>query len=453
MANPSNRRSSLKRSAPFIRPVGPLKLPRPKLLHLDNGMPLYLLHFPEREILKVEVLYRAGRPQEAKPLVARATSRLVREGTRQRSAAELAEYFDFYGAGLSIPISLDFSSYTLFGLYRYRHELLPVFAEMLQEPAFPEQELETYKRNSIQELLLELDKPEVMTYRCLTECIFGTEHPYGYNSSVEGYRALQREDLVEHFDRWFTPTNGVLIASGHVDDDVLRLLNRTFGQIPPRPTPPMPPLPSSDAPPRWVHLPQPNAHQTAIKIGRRMFNRQHPDYNAFSVLNIVLGGYFGSRLMSNLREKRGLTYGIYSSLDALAHDGYFYIAAEVHDQKADLALREIFTEMRRLQEEPIPAAELNMVRNYLSGMLLNGIDGPLNISDLVRAYVAENLPFEAFEAQVYTIQTIDAPALQQLAQHYLNPDAYWVVTAGRKEIVLKEGFECIFRTPKVENHE
>ncbi len=401
-------------------------------------MPLYVLHFPEQEILKVEVVYRAGRPQEAKPLVARATSRLVREGTQQRSAAELAEYFDFYGAGLSIPVSLDFSAYALFALHRYRHELLPVFAEMLHEPAFPEEELETFKRNSIQELLIEIDKAEVLTYRHLTEAIFGAAHPYGYNSSATAYEALQREDLVQHFERWFTPANGMIIASGCVDDDVLRLLNRNFGQTPARPTPPQPTWTVEEHPPQIVHLAHPTSPQTAIKVGRRMFNRHHPDFNDFVVLNTVLGGYFGSRLMTNLREKRGLTYGVYSTIDALVLDGYFYIAAEVHDQRAALALREIFAEMRRLQEEPVSAAELEMVRNYLSGMLLNGLDGPLNISDVVRTMLVENLPFEFFEAQVQAIQSITSEALQQLAQRYLQPEACWVVTAGKYPVSLKK---------------
>ncbi len=434
---PPSRQSS-KRNAPLIRPIGRLTLPRPDLVHLDNGIPLYVLHFPEREILKVEVVYRAGRPQEAKPLVARATSQLVREGSRQRSAAELAEHFDFYGATISIPSSLDFSSYILFALHRYRHELLPVFAEMLQEPTFPETELETFKRNSIQELLIELDKAEVMTYRQLTECIFGAEHPYGYNSTAETYYALQREDLVQHFERWFTPSNAVLVASGRVDSDVLSLLNRAFGQTPPRPIPSQPSWKVADRPPQMVHLHHLKAPQTAIKIGRRMFNRAHPDYNGFSVLNIVLGGYFGSRLMSNLREKRGLTYGVYSSLDTLALDGYFYIAAEVHDQRASLAVREIFAEMQRLRETLIPEDELDMVRNYLSGMLLNGLDGPLNISDMVRTILVENLPFDAFEAQVRAIQTITPEALQTLAQRYLSPEDYWVITAGKRPVLIKK---------------
>jgi len=429
----ANRRSP-KRKAPLVRPVGRLVLPRPRVIPLDNGMPLYALHFSEQEILKVEAVYHAGRPQEEKPLVARATSRLVREGTQQRSAAELAEHFDFYGAALSIPANLDFGIYTLFGLYRYRQELLPVFAEMLHEPAFPEEELETFKRNSIQELLVELDKTEVLTYRQLTECIFGEAHPYGYNSSAAAYEALQRDDLVHYFERWYTPSNGFLIASGRVDDDVIRLLNATFGQSPPRPTPPQPIPVLSDRRPQRVHLSRPQAPQMAIKIGRRLFNRHHPDYNAFNVLNTVLGGYFGSRLMRNLREKRGLTYGVYSTVDALALDGYFYLAAEVHENKAAVALREIYGEIQRLREEPVPEAELEMVRNYLSGMLLNGLDGPLNVSDLVRTMVSEGLPFDAFEAQVQAVQTVSAEVLQQLAQRYLDPQDLWVVTAGKRPV-------------------
>ncbi len=433
MKLPSRRRSP-KRSAPLIRPVGRLTLPRPQQIALDNGTPLYVLHFPEQSILKIEVMYWAGRPWEQRPLVARATSRLVREGTRNRSATELAEYLDFYGAGLSIPVNLDISSYALYTLHRHRRELIPVFAEMLCEPTFPEAELATFKRNSIQELLIELDKPEVLAYRRLTECIFGADHPYGYNSSPEAYAALQRCDLVAHFERCHVPANAAIIASGQVDDEVVRLLNSTFGRTPPGVAPPLPPWPVTAPSPQRVHLEHPRAAQTAIKVGRRMFNRHHPDYNAFSVLSIILGGYFGSRLMNNLREKRGLTYGVYATLDTLLMDGYFYIATEVNEQRVALALREIFAEMRRLQEEPVTEMELNMVCNYLSGMLLNGLDGPLNISDLVHTLLCERLPFEAFETQVQVIQDITPEQIQVLAQRYLSPEDFWVVTVGKGQV-------------------
>jgi zinc protease len=419
-----------KRPAPVIQPVGRLDLPVPQVVRLDNGMPVYVLNFPEQEILKVEAVYRAGRPEEDKRLVSRATARLAREGTRSMAAATIAEHIDFYGGSLSIPSNMDTASFSLFSLHRYIGELLPVFAEILHEPTFPADELATFQRNSVQELFVDLDKEEVLAYRKVTELIFGNEHPYGYNSTPEDYAALTRDDLFRHFERWYTPANGRLFASGRVDESVLGLLNQHFGQTPARGEVPAFESFVPETNRSRLHIPHAGSLQTAIKIGRRLFNRHHPDYNGMYVLNTILGGYFGSRLMMNIREKRGLTYNIYSTADAMLHDGYFYIATEVHTGKVSAALKQIYAEMKNLCEMPVPEAELDMVRNYLLGMLLNGLDGPLNISDVVRTLVTEDLPFDAFDTLVHTIRTISPEQIQHLARRYLQPEDFWVVTVG-----------------------
>lgn len=405
-------------------------LPLPNVIRLDNGLPLYVLDFPGHEILKVEAVYRAGRPEESKRLASRATARMVREGTRTRNAAAIAEHIDFYGGTLSIPANLDTANFLLFSLHKYAAELIPVFAEVLQEPMFPADELETFKRTSIQELLVDLDKVEVLAYRKITELIFGTEHPYGYNSTPEDYTALQTADLEEHFQRWYTPANCRIFVSGHVDGRVLDLLNRHFGQIR-REGAVLAPAPAvADGQPQAIRIQHPGSLQTAIKIGRRLFSRKHPDYNGVFVLNTILGGYFGSRLMMNIREKRGFTYNIYSTADAMLHDGCWYIATEVNSGKATATVKQIFAEMKRLCEEPPSEAELAMVRNYLLGMLLNGLDGPLNTSDLIKSLVTEDLPLDAFDTLVHTIRTITPAQLQELAVRYLQPEAFWTVLVG-----------------------
>ncbi len=426
----SGRKRLPKRPAPLIHPVTRLALPLPRLVRLDNDIPVYVLDFPGQEILKVEAVYRAGRPEETKHLVSRAVARLVREGTRSKSGAEIAEHIDFYGGSLSIPTNLDTAGFSLFSLHKYAHELLPVFAEILHEPTFPADEIETFKRNSVQELLVDLDKEEVLAYRKVTELIFGTNHPYGYNSVPEDYAALMREDLVQHFDKWYTTANCRLFASGQVDESVLHLLNQHFGQTPKRGITPDERLRAPENKPHRLHIPHPGSLQTAIKIGRRLFARHHPDYNGMYVLNTILGGYFGSRLMMNIREKRGFTYNIYSTADAMLHDGCFYIATEVHTGKVPVAIKQIFVEMKNLCDTPVPEKELEMVRNYLLGMLLNGLDGPLNISDVVKTLVLEDLPFETFDALVHTIRTITPEQIKLLAQRYLQPEDFWVVTVG-----------------------
>jgi predicted Zn-dependent peptidase len=222
----------------------------------------------------------------------------------------------------------------------------------------------------------------------------------------------------------------MLFVSGEVTDRVLQLLNQTLGQTPSRGQKPAFSWNHPMPPPARQHVAHPGALQTAIKIGRRMFHKKHPDYNGMYVLNTILGGYFGSRLMLNIREKRGYTYNIYSSLDAMMHDGYFYVATEVNSDKTQTTVKQIFREMRRLQEQPVPTEELNMVRNYLMGMLLNGLDGPLNSSDVVKSLIVEGLQAEHFHALAQCILTITPEEIRQLAQRYFNPEDFWVVTVG-----------------------
>jgi zinc protease len=414
---------------PPVHEIRNLLLPHPQQLRLDNGIPVYVLDFPGQEILKIEIVYRVGRPQETKHIVSRATARLLREGTQRMNSAEIAEYLDFYGASLSVPVSLDTANFTLFSLKKYAAEVIPVFADVLLNPVFPEKELDTFRQTSIQELSVELEKVEVLAYRKITEFIFGAEHPYGYNSTVEDYNALTRNDLQEFYRRWYTPGNCMVFAAGRVDDAVMELLNRCFGQHQVREGA------RSDfrsdvtaAKPLVVKMKHPGALQSAVKIGRRLFNRLHPDYDGMFVLNTILGGYFGSRLMTNIREKRGYTYNIYSTADSMLYDGCFYIATEVNKNKTAATIKAIFAELKDLREKPVEDEELAMVRNYLLGMLLNGLDGPLNTSDVVRSIIIDNLPLESFDRLVHTIRTITPEQLRALAEKYLQPEDFWTVT-------------------------
>lgn len=422
--------------APLIHPINQLVLPRPRLLQLDNGIPLYVLDYPGQEVLKVEAVFQAGRPQEQKRLQARSTARLLREGTKQHSGADIAEFFDYYGASLSIPTNLDTSNFVLYSLSKYAGEVIPRFAEVLQQPAFPETELDTYRSTSIQDLAVELEKVETVAYRKVTELIFGETHPYGYNSVESDYEAIHRDDLQAFFDRWYRAENCIVFASGMVNESVIELINRHLGKLPGNTGASngfvsVYPNAATDIPSRKrIHVPHPGSLQTAIKIGRRTFGRSHPDYNGLFVLNTILGGYFGSRLMHKVREKQGFTYNIYSTLDAYRGDGCLYIATEVNTENADSAIRSIKTELKKLRDKPVSDEELLMVRNYLLGMLLNGLDGPMNTSDVVRGLVTDDLPWESFDRLVETIRTITPNQLQDLAIRYLQPRDFWTVTVG-----------------------
>lgn len=423
------------RTAPPIHPVTNLDLPEPVLHRLDNGTPLYVLDFPGQEILKIEVVFRAGRSCEVKRLTSRTTARLLREGTSGKKSAEIAEFFDFYGASFSIPSNLDTANFILYTLSRYAPDVIPAFAEVIRDPVFPDEELVTYQRTGIQELSVELEKVETVAYRKVTELIFGENHPYGYNSVEDDYLSLQRTDLQAFYNNWYRPDNCFLVASGRVDDKVIAAINRHLGtdwkSTAARQDLPEAGRGASSPKPSKIHISHPGSLQTAIKVGRRAFGRNHPDYDGLYVLNTVLGGYFGSRLMTSIREKKGFTYNIYSTLDAYLNDGCFYIATEVNTENTASAVRAILAEMKKLREKPIGEEELGMVRNYLLGMLLNGLDGPLNVSDIVRGLLAEGLPLSVFSRLVNKINTITPGEIQHLACKYLNPDDFWIVTVGQ----------------------
>lgn len=415
---------------PFIHKIPRPALPRPTRILLDNRIPVYILDYPDQEVVKVECLFRAGRPQETKRLTARATTQMMREGAGGRSSADIAELVDFYGGSLYIPNALDHSSFTLYSLKKYAGELIPVLSDVVHSPDFPEKELDTFKRTGIQDLQVDLEKVEVLAYRIATEKIFGENHPYGYNSTAADYQNLSIQDLQSFFQQWYTPANCTIIAGGRVDDEILRLLNKHFGQTPFLGHKPDIQLLPTEAKPETIRIKKPDSLQTAIKIGRRSFNRIHPDSNGFAIVTAILGGYFGSRLMTNIREKKGFTYNIYATNDQYRHDGCFYIATEVNRDNVAKTQRAIFREMKRLREEPISDEELEMVKNYLLGMLLNGLDGAMNTTDVVKGMIADELPWEVYDTLTQTIRDIRAEEIQALAERYFQPEDFWTVMVG-----------------------
>jgi zinc protease len=423
MQSPNRKRS------PRAKAIKNIQLPDYQLLHLDNGIPVYVVNTGKQDILKVEALFKAGRPYEKKPLAGWATTCVLSEGSTKRAAAEVAEAIDFYGGTLGNPFNLDLSNIVLYGMTKHIHELLPVFSEFIQTPAFAQSEIDLFIDNNKQRLLVELTKNEVVTYRKLTELIFGENHPYGYNSTPETFTNLRRDDLVAHHAACFTSDNCTFFVSGKVNDDVLKTLNREFGTWKAKGKPTLI-LPSTNpTPPQSIRIEMGNSPQTSICVGRKLFNRKHADYQEMYILNAILGGYFGSRLMSSVREDKGFTYNIYSSVDTNLHDGSLYISTEVGNDYVNDTLEQIYEEMEDLQNDLVGKSELKMVQNYLLGNVLSWVDGAFNAADLIRTMVTEEIPMSQFDNVMDTIRGVTPERLRDLAQQYFNKEDFWEVVA------------------------
>ena len=417
-------------SPPPIRDVANLRLPDIQQHTLDNGMTLYEIRMGTQEVIKLEIVYQAGRPYEKKQLAARATSSLLREGTRSFSAAQIAEQADFYGCSLSFPFSLDTSNIILYSLNKHFGKVMPLLEEILSAPSFPETELNAFIKRNQRRLEVDLSKNDILAYREITAHIFGATHPYGYNSFPETYRALKRDDLLDHFNTLYNSSNCVAFISGRSSPEIIAMVNDRLSRAIPRGQAAQVALQPSQAAPQAIKINRPDTVQAAIRIGRRLFNRQHDDFLGMYVLNTILGGYFGSRLMGNIREEKGYTYNIYSMLDPMQFDGCFYVGTEVGNEFVEDTLRQIYLEMAQLQQEPVDAEELAMVRNYLMGNFLTMLDGPFNVSEVVRTLVTEGLPLSFFLFMSGAVRHITADELQQLAQRYLRREDMWEVVAG-----------------------
>ncbi|MFT4666781.1 MAG: zinc protease [Polaribacter sp.] len=417
---------------PTIHPIQNLTLALPQKFVLDCGIPVYVINMGTQDVVKIDFICQAGRPYEQKQMVARAALRMIKEGTARHSAAEIAEQLDFYGSSLSFPVNLDTTNIALFSLTKYFDKMAALLAELILEPTFPEKELQSYKENSRQRLLVDLAQPDTIAYRTITEKLFGSAHPYGYNSSPEGYASLTRKDLVDYWTKQIVANRCSIILSGKIGEEQVAILNNCFQKMPTHDAPPaFFPTESKTETPQKVHISLDGAVQTAIRIGKRLhINRKHKDFKALLVLNTILGGYFGSRLMTNIREQKGYTYNIYSTIDAMHEDSYFCIATEVSTDKVEDTKKEIYVELQKLLGHVVKGEELEMVRSYMLGNLLTLLDGPFNVASVVKTAVSEDLGHDDFEQLTTEIRTVSPKRLQELAQQYLSADDLWEVTVG-----------------------
>ncbi len=414
---------------PKIHPIQDISLPTFGHQKLSNDIPVYVVNKGLQKALKVEIVFDAGRPFEDMPLVSRVMTSLFKKGTKQFNEYEIAEKFDYYGASLKSILNLDQVKMTIYSLTKDLEDLLPVVKSVLTEPLFEEKHLARYKRNFLIDLEINLQKNDVVAYRTFTEKLFGAEHYYGYNSSKELLEAISTEDIHHHFNRCINASNAQIFISGGLNDDTIELVNKHLGDLP---------LGEKQQPqqvavvdnPVKISIQRKNNLQASLRIGQRTISRRHEDFTDFWILNTLLGGYFGSRLMTEVREKNGLTYNIYSSIDNLIYDSYFYISADVNAADLTATIQCIENELMKLRTELISEEELVVLKNYILGNFLTMIDGPFSIMATVKSFLIHNGNVESFDDLIQSVQSITPERIRANANKYLDFNDMYCVTVG-----------------------
>lgn len=404
-----------------------LKLKPYKKFNLKNGVPVYAVDAGAQDVVQVELVFYAGNWFEQQKAVAAATNYLLKNGTSNKSAFQLSEEFEYYGAYCNRSCYNETAVVSVSSLSKQLPAILPVVREMITDSVFSDAELDIYIQNSKQRLKVNLLKSDFVATRLIDAYLYGNEHPYGKYTNPEDMDALNSNMLKDYFKQYYLNGQCVIFVSGKLPDDIEEQLDNNFGDLALKPfNNELATINQTPATEKKYRIQNDvNGVQGAIRIARPFFNRQHPDFMKVMVLNTVFGGFFGSRLMSNIREDKGYTYGIHSYVQNHIHDSAWMISTDAGKDVSEATIEEVYKEMKLLREDLVDEEELLLVRNYLIGTILGDLDGPFHIMGRWKNLILNNLTEDYFYQSIETIKTISAEELRELAKKYLNPEQFY----------------------------
>ena len=402
-----------------------LRLKQANKFILDNGVEVYAVNAGAEEVLQFEWVFFAGNWEEEKNLVAATTNFLLRNGTSKRSAFQINEHFEYYGSFLNRACGNEIATITLHCLNKHVKELLPVVKELITDSVLPQQELDIYKQNMKQRLKVSLKKSDFVASRLIDVYLYGEYHPYGKFSRAEDFDAIERQQLIDFYKEYYQQGKLIIFVAGKLPADIESVVNQNFGNLPNATKPTKKIIINQSEQKKFRITNDAEGMQGSIRIARPFPNRHQPDFLKVQMLNALFGGFFGSRLMSNIREDKGYTYGIHSYLHSHVHDSAWLVSTEAGKDVCEATIAEVYKEMKDLREELVEDDELLLVRNYMMGGILGDLDGPFQIIARWKNYVLNNLTEKYFYDSINTIKTISAEELQGLAQKYLQPDDFY----------------------------
>jgi len=402
-----------------------LQLKQAEKFVLKNGVEVYAVDAGAEEVLAVEWVFSAGNWFEEQNLVAATTNFLLRNGTSKKTAFQINEYFEYYGSYLNRACYNETATITLHCLSKHIKELLPSVRELIVDSVMPQEELDIYKQNMKQRLKVNLKKSDFVATRLIDVYLYGENHPYGKYSKLEDFDTLNREQLLDFYKKYYQQGKLVLFVAGKLPADIASLLDQYFGDLPNQPVALQEIMAQPAADRKYRIMNDEAGVQGSVRMARSFPNRHHPDFMKVMVLNTLLGGFFGSRLMSNIREEKGYTYGIHSFIQNHIHDTAWMISTEAGKDVCEATIEEVYKEMKLLREQVVDEEELLLVRNYMMGGILGDLDGPFQTMGRWKNIVLNNLTEQYFYDSIHTIKTISAEELQFLAQKYLQPEEFY----------------------------
>lgn len=421
-----------RKTPPSFQKIEAINVIEPQKYTLDNGTEVFVINAGEEEVLKADIIYNAGLWVQPQPLVSSFANALLIGGTTTKTSAQIAETEDFYGSEVDTYIGYNTAGIQAYTLTKHFEKIVELLDDVIQNSIYPEDELRTELANKKHKFVVNQRKVEKVARKKFMQALFGANHPYGSFAELEDYDKINSEILKTFFKKHYVAKNCKIILAGKVTENHIKILNNYFGkhkfskqnsviektfEIQPQAE-------------RKIYIENKNAVQSAIRFGCQMFNRNHEDYLQMQILNSVLGGFFGSRLMKNIREDKGYTYGIGSGIVSLKNSGYFIISTEAGKDVRNKVVDEIYKEIRKIKNEPVSHAELELVKNYIMGQLQRSLNGPFALSNAFKKVMLYGKDFSEYQKFIDTIKKTKSTDLQKLANKYFQEEKFYEIIVG-----------------------
>jgi zinc protease len=426
---------------PALGPPPSVDLPAIQKRMLSNGLPVWIVETHEVPVVQVSlvVLVGSGDDPASRFGLASLTAAMLDEGAGSRSALEIADAVEFVGATLSTSSSFDASAIRLNVPVERLEAALPVMADVVQRPTFPDGELDRLRQERITALIQARDEPESISPLAFARLLYGPMHRYGTGAAgtERTLKAMTTQDLKAFHASYYQPANSTLVVVGDITADrATGQLEKQFGAW--KGGAPAKRAAVTTAAQRpggeIVIVDKPAAEQSQIRIGWIGVARDTPDYFVLQVLNTILGGSFTSRLNQNLREKNGYAYGAGSRFDMRLAPGPFFAAAGVQTDKTAEALREFFNELNAITK-PVPEDELNKAKSYIVLGFPSEFETTGDLSARMEELFVYKLPDNYFEQYVPRIRSVTSADVQKAAAKYIQPSRFTVVVVGDRTTI------------------
>ncbi|AWW32320.1 insulinase family protein [Echinicola strongylocentroti] len=416
--------------APEFKIPESIALTKPIKRTLKNGVPLYFIPTPEIDAVKLEIITESNKQllEEGDGLVPFFTLNMLMEGTKTMNSPELDNFFDFYASEVDTISTFEQQGVSLLTTKKHFQHVLPVFRSLLTEAVFPEKELEKRKSQKSLTISMQQEQNGARANQLYRKALFGTKHPFGFISEERHVQAVNREKLAHYYKEKFLITPELFVI-GNLNEFEIDQIMSTFEDLIIHE--------SQKTPEQFIIWPEKRvseikdkAVQSSIRLGQHLIPKQHPDYHALTVFNTILGGYFGSRLIKNIREDKGFTYGIYSSIGSLEKSDYWVVMADVQKGFADEVIKEVYAEIEKLKYTPVSKEEIEIVRNFMAGHFLSSFSNAFDLINRFKTIHYAGLDYSFYEDQLRFFKSFTPEQVMEVGQKYFDTDHIKEVVVG-----------------------